>query len=162
MKRLFGSESVISDAASSFFMPLKLTLVFLYDALWTILKKPWGCRWSMYLENVDLLKACRVEGDSRAKPARSNISLKWKLSFSWKLMAVLEPQGPRPVRFGFIDPGGGVHLCSKRVRRHKYVAMTLGPDACTFFAVTENGEQVPVRQVNRASRYWLPRKTMVL
>ncbi len=165
MKKIFGSDGAVFDAVFSFFRPVTLVIRFGCDVFWMVfVKRSYGCDWYVSEKrHFDSSQTVLVNGNPKSKAARSGMSLFWQINFGWRWLAILEPAGGAgPKRIGFVDGNGKRHICTVETRRHRYFGMMVGGEPCTFFALDEDGEQVPLRLVKIASKYWLPKGTLVL
>ena len=91
-----------------------------------------------------------VEGD-RTVPATHWWNHWWLVWRGWQTVSVFEALTDKPFRVGFRNQWGKAYLRSSPLTDRVFNAL-VGFEDCTFFAIDEDGREVPLTIVRRISR----------
>lgn len=105
--------------------------------------------WHRYVIG-DAPQGITVEGDKNALPTRW-WNLRWMIERGWKTVVVLEAQTRKKFRVGFYPKTGEKKIWSVPLHGHRFHVL-VGREDCTFFAIDEKNNEVPLVFVARKTR----------
>lgn len=94
-----------------------------------------------------------IKGDKTVPPT-TKWNYYWLRWFVWKRVVVFEVDreaAGRGFRVGFKKPDGEAEVCLATCYSHRY-KMRLGHEDCIFFAVNEQGREIPLKVVEIAHK----------